>query len=301
MFNIIVKALTLFSVVILGFTLKQFKAFSGRENFEVVSRIVMYVTLPAAIVTNLNGTPFEWSLLLISGFGFLCNWLYILVSYVFGRDREEQSFLTLNINGYNIGNFALPFISYFVQGTPILYVSLFDAGSALMVLSGNYTVASVLKSGESQGLQWQDVLKRFLSSPAVLAYIVMITLSLFSLSLPGPIAEFVGIIGGANTFLSMLMIGLALDLQIDTSQLKNLARILGLRYGLAALIALAVYFFMPVDLVIKKTLIIILFAPVASAAPMFTHFLDGDLELSAQVNSLSIIISMVFISGILMI
>ena len=53
-----------------------------------------------------------------------------------GKSRTEQSFMILNINGYNIGNFSLPFISFFLEGMPILAISLFDAGSAIMVMGG---------------------------------------------------------------------------------------------------------------------------------------------------------------------
>lgn len=297
--EIIQKALVLFGIVIFAYLLKQAPLFRGQENFEVVSRIVMYVTLPASIISNLNGTAFHPSLLLLCVFGFLCNWIYIAVSYIFGKDRDQQSFMMINMNGYNIGNFALPFITYFVQGTPILYVSMFDAGSALMVMSGNYLVARMVKDGKSQNLSGVNILKRFFSSPAVIAYVVMVTLSLFSLSLPKVLGEFVDIIGGANTFLCMFMIGLALEMRIDREKLSAISKILSLRYGVALMLAVMVYFFLPSDLMMKKILIILLFAPVASAAPMFTNWLGGDLELSAQVNSLTIIISMVIISGLL--
>lgn len=297
--EIILKALVLFGIVIFAYLLKQLPLFSGQENFEVVSRIVLYVTLPASIISNLNGTVFHPSLLLLCVFGFLCNWIYIAVSYIFGKDRDQQSFMMINMNGYNIGNFALPFITYFVQGTPILYVSMFDAGSALMVMSGNYLVARTVKDGKPQNLSGVNIIKRFFSSPAVVAYVVMVTLSLFSLSLPKVLGEFVGIIGGANTFLCMFMIGLALEMRIDREKLSAILKILSLRYGVALVLAVMVYFFLPGDLTMKKILIILLFAPVASAAPMFTNWLGGDLELSAQVNSLTIIISMVIISGLL--
>lgn len=297
--EIILKALVLFGIVIFAYLLKQLPLFRGQENFEVVSRIVLYVTLPASIISNLNGTVFHPSLLLLCVFGFLCNWIYIAVSYIFGKDRDQQSFMMINMNGYNIGNFALPFITYFVQGTPILYVSMFDAGSALMVMSGNYLVARTVKDGKPQNLSGVNIIKRFFSSPAVVAYVVMVTLSLFSLSLPKVLGEFVGIIGGANTFLCMFMIGLALEMRIDREKLSAILKILSLRYGVALVLAVMVYFFLPGDLTMKKILIILLFAPVASAAPMFTNWLGGDLELSAQVNSLTIIISMVIISGLL--
>lgn len=299
MVAIILKAFTLFSIVLLAYLLKRSDTFSGRENFVVVSKIVMYVTLPAAIIANLNGIQFHISLLFICLIGFSCNWIYLLVSYLFSRSNDERSFLMININGFNIGNFALPFILYFVQGEPVLYVSLFDAGSSMMVMSGNYLMAKSVQTGERQEMNLNKTLRQFLSSPAVLAYLSMIILSTLSISLPDLLAELAGVIGGANTFLSMFMLGLALEIHIDRKKVSQIIRILSLRYGTAAVLASLIYFLLPVDFLIKKILMIILFAPVASVAPMFTHLLKGDLELSAQINSLTIVISMILISGLL--
>lgn len=143
------RASLLVLVIILGYTLKTVGLFSKEKDFKTISNIIMYITLPAALITSLNGLRFPLGLLLISLFGFLCNWVYIFVANTFGNDKEEKSFMMLNINGYNIGNFSLPFISFFLDGLPILAISLFDAGSSLMVLGGNYALAENVQKENS--------------------------------------------------------------------------------------------------------------------------------------------------------
>jgi len=52
---------------------------------------------------------------------------------------------------------------------------------------------------------------------------------------------------------------------------------------------------------VRQALLILAFSPIASAAPAFTAEMDGDVGLSSAVNSISIVVSIVIIVGILMV
>lgn len=295
MLNIIYKSMILILVIILGYVMKLLGVFSKERDFSTVSNLVLYVTLPSAIMIKLNGLRFPPILLLISIFGFLCNWLYIFIAKRFGKDKEEQSFMALNINGYNIGSFALPFIAFFLEGIPILAISLFDAGSTSMVLGGNYSMAKSIKEGDAK-FNLPDLLKSIAKSPTIIVYFTMVVLSLLELNLPTVIVDIAGITGAANTFLAMFLIGLALEVNLDFEYLKNVFKYLSLRYIPAIILSIGVLFVPFLSSGIKLGLSVLLLAPIAGSAPIFTGLLDGDTELSAQVNSLSIIISIILIS-----
>jgi len=113
MIETIAKAGTLVSFIACGYILKQLGLFS-RESFNTISTIVFDITLPAAIIIHLNGVHFEGRLLYISVLAIVCNLIFIGLGYILGRDKIEKSFYMLNLNGFNIGNFALPFVSYFL-------------------------------------------------------------------------------------------------------------------------------------------------------------------------------------------
>ena len=72
-----------------------------------------------------------------------------------------------------------------------------------------------------------------------------------------------------------------------------------IRYGLAAVLALAFYFLLPFDLAIRQALVILVFSPIGMAAPGFTGELKGNVGLSSAMNSLSIVISIVIIVTLL--
>ncbi len=51
----------------------------------------------------------------------------------------------------------------------------------------------------------------------------------------------------------------------------------------------------------RQTLAVLVFSPIAAAAPAFTGDLKGDIGLASAVNSISIIISMVMITTVLIV
>lgn len=298
MFEILQKSLVLILVIVLGYALKKIGLFSQEKDFSTLSKLVLYITLPSAIITNLNGLRFPIYLLFISLFGFLCNWLYILLSKQFGRDKEEKAFMAINLNGYNIGNFALPFIAYFLEGLPILAISLFDAGNSVMVLGGNYAMAKNFKENDAN-FDFRSLFESIVKSPTIIVYFVMVTLSLLSLNLPPFVADVAGIIGSANTFLAMFLIGLALEFNFGREDLKKMSKYLTLRYLPAILLSLLILWLPFLQPEVKLGLSVLVLAPVAGSAPIFTNLLESDLELSGQFNSVSILLSILFISSYL--
>ena len=59
------------------------------------------------------------------------------------------------------------------------------------------------------------------------------------------------------------------------------------------------YFFLPFSLEARQALVILVFSPIGSAIPAFTHDLKGDVGLSSAINSFSIICSIVIIVTLL--
>ena len=106
------------------------------------------------------------------------------------------------------------------------------------------------------------------------------------------VIECASIIGGANSFMAMFMIGVGFKLTLgDRSQTRKIMKILLTRYGVGAVLAAAFYFLLPFDLQVRQALVILAFSPIGSAVPPFTAELGGDAGLSSAINSMSIVIS----------
>lgn len=297
--DIITRAGCFIAIIVMGYVLRR-KNFFGEEAFGVLSKITLKITLPAAIISSFAGKEIDFKLLLLGLIGFGGGVIYMILGYFLNRKRgkEEQAFEILNMSGYNIGNFTLPFVQSFLGPVGVIATSLFDTGNAAICLGGSYGIASMVKDGQRFSIV--KVLKTVTKSVAFDCYVIMILMQLFRIPIPGPIVSFAGIIGNANAFVAMLMIGVGFKLSGDMSQKKSIIRILTVRYSVAAVISAACYFLLPFSVEVRSALAILPFSPIGSAAPAFTKDLGGDTGLASAVNSISIVISIVCIVGLLL-
>lgn len=298
MFDILLKAGSYIAIIILGFVLRRI-GFFDEHAFPVISKIVVKVTLPAALIANAVGREFDPQLLILVLLGFGGGVIYMALGYLLNRKRgrEQQAFEILNIPGYNIGTFALPFTQSFLGPVGVLTTSLFDVGNAFVCLGGAFGVAAAIQDGK--GLDLKRVGKALAVSVPFLAHIITVCMNLCHIPIPGFIAGCASIIANANVFLAMLMIGVGFKTDMDFSQKGTIVRILTVRYTVAAILALCFYFLLPFDLIIRQTLVILAFAPIGSAVPGFTAELKGDVGLSCTINSLAILISIPIIVTLL--
>ena len=300
MAEILMKAGSFIAIIILGYVLRR-RGFFKEEDFYVLSRIVLKITLPAAIVTNFTGIDMKPSMLLMSllglGGGIILTGMAFLISA--GKNGEEKAFNIINLTGYNIGNFTMPFAQSFLGPLGVVATSLFDSGNALVCLGGTYSVA-VMAKGEKGKFSIMPIIKTLLSSVPFDAYLLMTVLSLLHLSLPAPMVSFTGIIANGNAFMAMLMLGVGFKMILDKSRMGKIIQILFIRYSVSIALAAAFYFLLPFVLEYRQALAILALSPIASAAPAFTGDLDGDIGLASAVNSISIVISIVLITGTLL-
>lgn len=98
--------------------------------------------------------------------------------------------------------------------------------------------------------------------------------------------------GAANTSLAMLMIGIGLELRMEPGPSRAAARLLALRYGLCAVMAVAAWR-LPLPRATALVLVIVLFAPIAAMTAGFTDEVGGDVELSTLMTSPSILVGIV--------
>ncbi|MBQ3503665.1 MAG: AEC family transporter [Oscillospiraceae bacterium] len=297
--DILIKAGCYVAIIVLGYVLRK-TGFFGPEAFGVLSKVVIKITLPAAIVASSAGRPIDASMLAISALGLGGGVLYMIAGWFISRrgSRGEKAFTVLNVPGYNIGTFALPFTQEFLGPVGSLTTSLFDLGNSFICLGGAFGVARAVKEGGKP--DFLRILKAPLSSVPFLAHLTMVVLNLLHLNVPGPIVSFARIVGNGNAFLAMLMIGVGFRLSGERSQFGTIGKILSVRFGLAAVLALAFYFLLPFDLEVRKTLTILAFSPIGSAIPVFTAELKEDAGLSSAINSIAIVISILVMVTLLL-
>ena len=298
MADILLRSAGYVAVMVLGFLLRR-GGILRQEDFRVISTLVIKVTLPAAVIINFSGKEMDASLLLMTLLGLVFGVLCMAMGYLMhrGGSAEEKAFAVLNYSGYNIGNFTMPFVQSFLGSTGVIVASLFDVGNAMVCLGGSAAVADVMRRGSRLSLKKLAVAMS--RSVCFLTYIVMTVLTFCRITLPPVLLQWISIPANANVFLSMLMIGVGFSGVQSAGQWQAIRRFLLGRYGLSVVLALLCWFVLPFGAEVRRTLVVLLFAPLASANLPFTREMEGDVGLASAMSSVSIPVSIVSIVTLL--
>ena len=110
--NSFAKVLSFAAFIVLGSFLRRVGILKP-EAFSAISGLVLNVTIPAVIITNLNGVRIEGVMLGVAALGLLSNvvllaWALFLTRGI--EDRDRRDFMRLNLGGYSVGPFALPYV-----------------------------------------------------------------------------------------------------------------------------------------------------------------------------------------------
>lgn len=298
MLNVLTRAGCFIAIILLGYLLKRFGLFK-ESDFSVLSKIVLKITLPAVIITNFANRDLDPSMFIFTLLSILFGGIYILLGFLFNirRSKEQRAFEILNFPGYNIGCFALPFVQSFLGPAGMIATFLFDIGNGFICLGGAFSIASMVKDGSK--FSPIRIVRTLLKSVPFILYVVMPILCLTHVPIPGFVTSLAEIVGSANAFLSMLMIGVGFKLAADKTQIGGILRVLSVRFGFAFLFAFVCYFLLPFSLEVRKALLLLVFSPVGTAVPAFTGEMKSDVGLSSAINSISIICSIIFMVLIL--
>ena len=284
------NASSFIAVIAIGFILKRVGVLHI-SDFPTISKLILWLTLPCAVITNFSEFRPDISFIWIALIGLACNLIMSGCGYFANRKRsnEDKAFAVINHSGYNIGSFALAYMQTFLGSADILGVCIFDAGNSIMCAGATYSLAAGIKDREKFSVSL--FIKRTLSSVPMLAYVTMFILSILQIHLPEMVLSIADIVGRANPFLGMIGLGIAFEIRINKKQIKQLGQMLFIRYGISIILALLFFFFLPFSLGIRQGLVLVAFAPVSSICTVFTSKIKGNVSLAGTMGSVSIAIS----------
>lgn len=300
--NILLRACALITILIIGIIMHM-TGFLGDEAGGIVKKILMYLTLPCAIITNFSKVDaLDASMIILILMGIGANGAMILIGAFLTRNQEkDQKALYMNcLPAYNIGAFCLPYIQNFMPAMASVTACLFDAGNSLMCTGGTYSIVAEYLSEDKGGFKIRVFLKRLLSSMPLITYLVMIILSLLHIKLPQAVVTFVSPAAEANPFIAMFMLGLLFRMETNKSYLASIVKILGTRHLFNIAFALFCYYILPFDLIVRQGLVLVCFGPMSAVAPLFTELCGGNEGLASAANSISIILSVIEITLLIM-
>lgn len=296
MLDMIVRASFFFLMIALAYGLKK-AGVLRKEDAEALGRIIMNITLPAAILASFRTYVFDPAMMLLPLAGLLSTIVMLALGWLGTRhkSRDEKIFYMLNLPAYNIGNFTLPFVSGFLGSEGVVATCLFDMGNSVMCVGGNYVFTQMAADGRGKGKSLVRSLLSVFTKPAFATYFIMLVLSIIGIQLPSVIFDFAASISPANAVISMFMIGLMFEFSFSRDKLKEVSIVTILRLLMAALISSLFYFLSPFSYEVRKAVAVTAFAPISSASSAFCQELKGDQALEGFASAVSIIISLILI------
>lgn len=268
-----------------------------KEDGQVISKILLNITLPATIVIGFNAVKIDITLLVMILLGIFTNIVLIAIGGAIWRNKnpKDRALMMFGQAGYNIGNFTIPFVQgFFPEAIP--FIGSFDTGNALMAFGGNATVVDKLSKGNHKTKSIREIIAQLFSSTAFTTYIVMIVLAIVNITIPENILATIQLFANSNSFLSMLLIGLYLEINISKKDLSKVSQVLLIRYILGIILALVFYFALPFSMIIRISLVMIALAPIGTIATINMVDYGNKESVSGFVSSSSIIISIVLMT-----
>lgn len=288
--TILAKAAGLALMIFAGYGLKRLGVFRG-EDAKVLSRVIIHLTLPAALVVSFRDFYFDVGYLVLIVIAVVCNLglLFLGLRLSQGKDLSIQALYGLNLSSYNIGTFVLPFVQSFLPAQALIGVSMFDAGNCPFNTGLSYALVSARGQGGWDRLRF--VAARLSRSVPFMTYLALTLLSLLRVRLPEAVYQIASTVSGANTVLAMLMIGILFEVRVEGDKRRQIVRILAARYGCNFLLAVLVWF-LPLPLLVRQVSALALLAPIPSVSMVYCERCGCDPSIYGVVNSLSIVISL---------
>lgn len=235
------QIIPLLMVVLLGALLRAMK-FLDLNAGRLISRLVMYVTIPVVIFRAVSQSDIRPGLLWLVLLGALVPLTTLLIGKWSTRASSgtTRGALLVALCGKNTDLFALPVIQavYGLSGVSLL--ALVSMGNALCVFFVGFLMAVYFDPNRGV-VDIRKMARSIALFPPLLAFVAGLVVNFAGFSLPDLFLSFAGVVGNANVFLSLLVIGIFLDITVVIRQVRVLVPTLVTKYAVALTMGVAFY------------------------------------------------------------
>ena len=297
MLVVLSKAIAFVLIILIGYMCKRRGVFAPTD-YQLVSKIVLNITLPCAVISSFAHFQLDLSLLAAVALGLSGNCVMLFVALMLTR-RETLAakiFYIFSLAGYNIGCFTLPFAQAFLTPFAVVALCMFDVGNSIMCTGMTYALtASCIgyADGHKDRFSMKSIAEKLLHSAPFVVYISMLILSLAGVQFPKSVYTFTDIVGAANPFLSMLMIGMMFEIKLDKQAMGYVKELFSVRYLISLVCAGAFIYFAPFKQEVNYVIALAFMAPCTIIGPIFVEKLGGNVQLASLFNSMTIITSVI--------
>ena len=140
------------------------------------------------------------------------------------------------------------------------------------------------------------IAKSFFGSVPFDTYLVMIVVTLANVPIPDWIASICQPLSGANALVSMLMVGMLMDLPQSKHDVKEVLSVIAWRVPFSVAFALVSWFLLPFSASVRAVMVICSLAPIAIFSTLFTDKVLGNAKLAGFSLAITAMIALVMMA-----
>lgn len=224
--NVFFQILVLYVIMAIGALVYRLKIL-GEEAVSGITKLMLYVTIPATILNGLNDSGAlihmdVWRMTILSGLSLaLVFALGFFVLWALRVKREERPFYQyISVFG-NIGFIGYPIVLAIIGSKGILLAAIMNIFyNTLLYSLGIYLMSRYNGDETKLSFGWRDIV-----TPGLVAALASIALFLLNIRLPAFIADITGTLGGLTTPLAMIVVGASIN-HIDLKKIAGNYRII---------------------------------------------------------------------------
>lgn len=277
-------------IIGLGYVLKRLGIFRERDG-EVIAKIVFNVTLPALFFTNFAQAELEMSLIWMSVIAIVFN-LFIIALGMFVYRNEERKLKGMYIIMLPVGNglFFFPLVEAIWGSTGLIHFGMFDIANAFTLYCISYFIAHYYSTGEGK-LDYKQVGLKMLKSAPLMTYLLVITINLLGINLPELFLQATSTIAKANMPLTFLMFGIYLEFRFNKNQLRDIAKVISIRYVTGFIVGVALLYVLPFSSLFKYIVLCSLLLPTPAVLIPYAIEFKYDVKLVGGISNITVVLS----------
>jgi len=286
------KIAQLFAVMVIGFLLVKLRL-AKSEDSVALSRLALYLFMPAAIINSFNVKLTEEILggfALSVGVGVVLHIVLLGVDAVFARLAGDAPVERASITYSNAGNLIIPLVSFILGDEWVIYSLGFMSVQLCFVWSHGISLF--------EGRRGMN-LKKILLNPNILAIAAGVVILLSGLTLPDFVGEITSSLGGVLGYVGMLIAGMtAANLDFKrAAKSKRLYLTSAMRLIVCPLLSLVIIWLARIFITIPNTEEILLISFLATMTPssatvmQLAQIHDTEVEYSVAINIMTTLVA----------
>lgn len=290
------KIIPIILVFVLGYMLKTGRILNKNDG-DTLLKVLFNVPIPALIFLSVAQMNFIMELLWLPVIAILIILITFVVSYCCGKclNLGRPAFGSYLVSALIMnGAFTFPFLIATKGEESLALASLFDFGNALMVYTFTYYLACRYGSRSDSPMV---MLKKFASSPPLLALILALIINLSHMALPGVISQYLKVLGYMTTPLMMLSLGIFFSPKI--THMGAVFSAVFIRMGIGLLLGFLLTSLTGLEGLPRVVALVASCAPSGITTLVFSTLENLDHELAASIISYSVLAGLIFVPVLL--